>query len=247
MKGVASAEWAAFLGEVKEAKRKISGSGPIWFRGQSDAGYDLYPSLLRYSNGLGKEQYLFNNFRKFAERVFTRRESEWETLFDMQHYLVPTRLLDWSETFGIALFFAAFYNSSQNDAALYLLNPIKLNEASGISEIYVIPKDEGRYSYSKIYWEHVPFFPRAPIAIEPIFINSRMSAQRGVFTVYNDSTKPIEKEFPDAISKIILHRELIPAAREFLELSNINEFSVFPDLGGISNFLKSTSGLIMRS
>jgi len=248
MSGITSTDWADFLTQIKEAKKRLQSESddPIWFRGQNNAKYYLLPGLLRYENGIEKEQYLFNSFKKFADRLFERRDSEWETLFEMQHYGVPTRLLDWSETFGIALFFATFYHSLDNDASIYLLNPLKLNQVSRIHKIYTIPKDERDYSYSKIYWDHRPFFPSAPIAIEPIFINSRMLAQRGMFTVHDDSIEPIENKFPEAIRKVIIPKKLIPAALEFLDLSNINAYSVYPDLGGVSDFIIKTACLGKR-
>lgn len=249
MVGISSTEWAAFLECIKTAKAEISSGEAVWFRGQNSFEYYLLPSLLRYQNGLEKEEYLFRNFKKFGDRIFERRQSEWETLFEMQHYWVPTRLLDWSETFAIALFFAAYYNQSasiKNDAAVYLLNPSKLNSYSRINKIYSIPRDESDYSYSEIYWRNKPFAPNAPIAIEPIFINSRMLAQRGVFTVHDNSIDPIEERFPNAIRKVPLPKELVPAALEFLDLSNINEFTVYPDLGGMADFLRKSSGLKHR-
>lgn len=117
---------------------------------------------------------------------------------------------------------------------------------SNINKVYTIPRDEKDYSYSSIYWNHRPFGPNSPIAIEPIFINSRMSAQRGMFTVHDDSIEPIENRFPNAIRKVRLPRELIPAALEFLELSNINQYTVYPDLGGITDFLLRSSELKRR-
>jgi hypothetical protein len=246
MTGVSSIEWAEFLNSIKDAKNEISSGETVWYRGHNNYRYYLLPSLLRYKNGIDKEFYLFKSFQKFGERIFEKHKSEWETLFDMQHYGVPTRLLDWSETFSIALFFAAFYNHSahlENDAAIYLLNPQKLNKFSRINKIYSIPRDETEYSYTNIYWNKVPFAPSAPIAIEPNFINSRMLAQRGMFTVHDDSNEAIEERFPSAIRKIKLPKELIPAALEFLDLSNINEYTVYPDLGGIADFLRNSSGL----
>jgi hypothetical protein len=109
-----------------------------------------------------------------------------------------------------------------------------------------VPEDEKEFGYTKIYRDYNPFAATAPIAIEPIFINDRMLAQRGMFTVHHDKTEPLEDAFPSAIKKVILPSKTIPAALEFLELSNINEFSVFPDLEGLSNFLKNTSGLVPR-
>ena len=239
--------WSDFLNNIKTAKNEICKDGPTWYRGQNNSQYFLLPSLLRYKNGLEKEQYLFNSFRKFSDRILQRRDSEWETLFEMQHYQVPTRLLDWTETFAIALYFASFYlnRTNDSDAAIYLLNPLTLNQANHIPKVHIIPRDEAEYKYSEWYWNN-HLLPRSPVAIEPIFINSRMLAQRGMFTVHDNSTDPIEERFPDAIRKIILPRYLIPAALEFLDLSNINAFSVYPDLGGIADFLKNTSGLEMN-
>ena len=73
-----------------------------------------------------------------------------------------------------------------------------------------------------------------------------MLAQRGMFTVHHDNIDPIEDSFPSAIKKVILPNTAIPAALEFLELSNLNIFSVCLDLAGISGYLKSTAGLEPR-
>jgi len=246
MEDITSPSWISFLQAVKEAKEALGNPEVLWYRGHANSDYYLLPSLLRSKNGLARERYLFTSFRKLSDRILKRRESEWETLFDMQHYGVSTRLLDWSETFGIALFFAATYNKASHsgtDAAIYLLDPIELNEISGVHSIFRIPEDEHRFSYTKIYWEHTPFSPSAPIAIEPIFINDRMLAQRGMFTVHNDKRDPIEKLYPSAVKKVILPSSTVPAALEFLELSNLNIFSVFPDLAGLADYLMRTSGL----
>lgn len=249
MYGITSPEWTEFLESIKNAKEELGNPEILWYRGHPNSRFYLLANLLRYKNGLEKEQHLFTSFRKFSDRILKRRDSEWETLFEMQHYGVPTRLLDWSETFGIALFFASHYNQSHHpdqDAAIYLLDPIALNNISGIHQIYRVPQDDKKFSYTRIYWKQTPFAAMAPIAIEPIFINDRMLAQRGVFTVHHDKIDPIEDAFPEAIKKVLLPNAVIPAATEFLELSNINIYTVFPDLAGISGYLKSTSGLEPR-
>ena len=246
MDKLTSPEWNTFLTEIRDAKNAMGEPDLLWYRGHPNSKFYLLATLLRYKNGLQKEQELFNSFRKFSDRLLKRRESEWETLFEMQHYGVPTRLLDWTETFGIALFFASHYNQihhPEKDAAVYLLDPIALNRLSSVNKIYRVPRDEVDFSYTKIYWHQQPFAPSAPIAIEPIFINDRMLAQRGVFTVHHDDDAPIEDKFPSAIKKIILPRAAIPAAMEFLDLSNITQYSVFPDLANITGFLKQTSNL----
>lgn len=249
MHGVTSPEWSIFLGTVKAANDALGDPDIIWYRGHPDVDHYLLASLLRYKNGLQKEQYLFESFQKFSDRIFKRRTSEWETLFEMQHYGVPTRLLDWTESFGVALFFAAYYNKRRNsvkDAAIYLLSPKRLNKYSGINRVYRMPEDEGSFSYKGIYWNKTPFAANAPIAIEPIFINDRMLAQRGMFTVHHDDIEPLENEFPDAVQKVVIPNHIIDAAIDFLDLTNINEYSVFPDLAGIAGYLTSESDLEPR-
>jgi hypothetical protein len=67
-----------------------------------------------------------------------------------------------------------------------------------------------------------------------------------MFTVHDDSIEPIETKFPTAVKKIILPNNLISAALEFLDLSNITQYSVFPDLAGIAGFLTQSSELKHR-
>jgi hypothetical protein len=242
-------EWTDFLTRVREAQHRIGDPEVIWFRGHGNENHYLLPTLLRYKNGLDRERYLFHKFRKFADRVFVERRSEWETLFDMQHYGIPTRLLDWTESLGIAIFFATYDNLARmtpNNAAIYVINPIGLNSVSGIGEIYRLPYDEMRYSYSKIYWDRSPMRANAPIAVEPVFINNRMVAQRGMFKVHNDLIDPIENLFPNYIQKVTLPNSAFASAGEFLKIANIDEFSVYPDLSGIAGYMKNTSSLESR-
>ena len=249
MQSVTSPEWSAFLQTVKTANNALGDPEIVWYRGHSNVNHYLLATLLRYQNGLDKEKYLFDSFQKFSDRIFKRRTSEWETLFEMQHYGVPTRLLDWTESFGVALFFATYYNRRHGfgtDAAIYLLSPQRLNEYSRINHVYRIPEDEADFSYKGIYWRRTPFAASAPIAIEPIFINDRMLAQRGMFTVHHDDIKPLETEFPQAVQKVVIPSSLVDAALDFLKLTNINEYSVFPDLAGIAGYLKRESGLVPR-
>lgn len=65
--------------------------------------------------------------RGFVKRVFESSaeiDEEWSTLFDMQHYEVPTRLLDWTTTLGVAIAFALMdRDGTDGAAAIYVLDP----------------------------------------------------------------------------------------------------------------------------
>jgi hypothetical protein len=232
--------WASLLDNLREIRRSVPNVDYLWFRGQSNASYALLPSLFRSPSGREKEEQLFQKFRQLSLRVLPRRTDNWETLFDMQHYGVPTRLLDWTPTLGIAAFFAAAYanrDKSQRSAAIYVLDPIRLNEYSRITGIPFLPDDK-RLDYRSVYFEKKPFAPVYPIAVEPIFSNDRMAAQIGAFTIHGDNLTPIETLCPEAVKKIILSGKAISETLEFCELANINEFTIFPDVAGIASHVR---------
>ena len=56
--------WTEFLTEVERAKSSVHASrSGAWFRGHRNASWELKPSLLRFSNGLAREESLFVEFK----------------------------------------------------------------------------------------------------------------------------------------------------------------------------------------
>jgi hypothetical protein len=235
------APWVEFLTNVRLAEQELGNSSILWYRGVCDQKFQLLPSLLRRSNGLQKERELFNRYKVVATLVHEERRSDWQYLFDMQHYRLPTRLVDWTEVLGIAVFFALL-GSLDVDAAVYVLNPLALNKSSSKDDLVSV-YDDPTFDYKTVYWEHKPFPPVAPIAVQVPAQNSRIAAQRGKFTVHGTDKRPIELQFPDFVKKVRLERRMKAAAREFLAAAGINEFSVFPDIVGLAAFLEAIVGI----
>lgn len=90
------------------AARWNSSSAVPFFRGHSSTSYALAPGLFRPQNGSWYSPYdevnLFYEFRSRAGVLLQADFSSWDILFCMQHYGLPTRLLDWTESFAAALF-----------------------------------------------------------------------------------------------------------------------------------------------
>jgi len=156
-------EWHDFVSQVQEAEDLLGNPELIWYRGVVDESHRLLPSLLRRENGAAKERDLFVKYRTLAMTLQENRDSDWQTLFDMQHHGIPTRLLDWTEVLGIAVFFATLGNP-ETHAAVYVLDPVGLNARSlkvGIPQV-----DDKVFAYRSIYWHHDPVTSVWPIAIE---------------------------------------------------------------------------------
>lgn len=230
--------WVDFLDDVEEAREQLGSPKIVWYRGHSNATWSLLPTLVRIRNGYALEQEAFHEFKRAGARLFAKRDSDWEILFDMQHYWIPTRLLDWTESLGVAIAFIAFTQyRGDEDSALYILDPAALNRRSGLTEIKHVP-DDADFLYRPIYWEKKPFAPRYPIAAIPTMQSDRLFAQRGVFTIHGDDPAPVEIICPEAVKRVVLKREAKPAAREFVEYANLNEYTIYPDIVGMAGHIR---------
>jgi hypothetical protein len=230
--------WIEFLESVEEAREELGSPEVVWYRGHAHTGWPLVPSLFRISTDLGTEQRAFHEFRRLASRLFTKRDNDWEVLFDMQHYGIPTRLLDWTETLGVAVAFITYTQyRGDEDSTFFVLDPLALNAASGINEIKRLP-DDAEFQYRRIYWDKRPFAPKFPIAAYPPLQSERLFAQRGVFTIHGDTPTAVEALCPSAVKRIILRRQAKPAAREFVEHANLSEYAIYPDIVGMAGHIR---------
>ena len=179
------------VGELVEHLRgDLSGyTGPVWFRGQSLAAWHLEPKLLRTAPTGTLEAHFINRFKQHASFLIEKPPvSEFDWLFLMQHYGMATRLLDWSESPLVGLYFAveeAQYHSS--DGALWALMPTLLNSKAHYRPLYEheVPSfdDEHLSNYQPgtiAQEQRSSLNPMAAIARRN---SARMHAQQGVFTI----------------------------------------------------------------
>lgn len=237
------AAWNQFLEEMRDVRTSLGNPEVLWYRGHSDRSWPLLPSIHRYPNGLTKEQALFEKFAQFESQTFGGdRKNEWEILFLMQHYGIPTRLLDWTSVLGVALYFALLGVRDAREPCIWVLDPRHLNHQTwGYAKIR--RPAESEYFYKKTYWENMPNRVSGPISMEPDFRDKRLRAQRGMFTVHGQDLKSIDEQYPSSVRRVELPRKAILPAREFLDHADINAFSVFPDIEGLSKFIVEIVGL----
>ncbi len=216
----------------------------IWFRGQGHFDWKLTPGVFRFSDKYS-ETTLLTRFKQSASLLIdTSPKDDFDWLFLMQHYGVPTRLLDWTESPLVALYFAISSEEYiDDDSALWMLKPIELNRLANIRtlEKNFIPSFDDEYleNYSIKSVSSNKRVELSPVATIATRNNSRIQAQLGVFTIHHLDKKPLE-DFcgKSEIIKYKIPKESKENLRKELDLLSINKFSLFPELSSIGEILK---------
>ena len=78
----------------------------MFFRGQSDSNYLLQPSIVREIRWRKNEKLMFDELERVCPKEFYNLNTILDKLVEMQHYNLPTRLLDVSSNALVALLFA---------------------------------------------------------------------------------------------------------------------------------------------
>ena len=90
----------------KIVQRDKEAGTETFYRGHADKDWDLLPSIFRTPNGVEKEHLLFRDMVAHEPQSFSECKSALDYLVQMQHYGLPTRLLDMTTNPLVALYFA---------------------------------------------------------------------------------------------------------------------------------------------
>ncbi len=235
------------------------------YRGQSNSEWGLKTTFERF---LEERKVTIDKFR-IEEKILKKYQSQasifshqlgydplsqdaLDALADIQHHGGPTRLLDFTSSFNVYLFFATFNNFKTN-SAVYCLRQVILNEANfdmrkvimrqpsepGVLESLPPSKDE-----NKLLHFHVPKRK-----------NERLQRQDGHFICSGSArhsfeeslsytfglpiifTKQASPNINDVILrstliKVIIPKELSGEVQRFLKRSSITASTLFPDYHG---------------
>jgi FRG domain len=217
-----------------------------WFRGHADATWVLLPGVHRdYSEP--QERYFTNEFRPRAGMRHASTPSlgdyaGWLAL--MQHYGLPTRLLDWSRSPLVAAYFATESCQSHRerrpvaDACVWAVAPGKLNEMNGLEGlIYPLNAWTLRRYLRPAFVEREE--PDEVAAAVPFETDLRMVIQQGCFTVHTKPTPLNEREGSDVwLRRFMIPVDAQPALADDLSALGLRLGDLFPDLANLARELR---------
>jgi hypothetical protein len=169
-----------------------------WFRGHTQGqGWPLVASVHRYGDR-GAERQLALRFQVGAVGRTSHCPSQtdfgsWLVL--MQHYGLPTRLLDWTRSLVVAAYFAVSHEPLDEDAAIWLLAPEHLNRRARVAIDGIGLLNGGNASslirpIAEAAFREVEC-EQSPYAVLSQDLDMRVIVQSGAFTIHH-SPEPLD-------------------------------------------------------
>ena len=200
----------------------------LWYRGHANHRWELKTFIARQKNPSRvleeKLRLRFENHTTFLDPASHPLRMD-KCNFLMQHHGLPTRLLDWTTSPLVALYFAVCDDKKDNvDACIWQLDPSRLNRFYRYNEPTIQCKNE-----------HFTEISNETLAIHAPYTNLRMMVQRSEFTLHTHYDA-IDSAVNASVflKKITISKKIKRELRSKLNSLGINRGALFPDLDNIA-------------
>lgn len=251
-----------FLDELSRlTKTKRDSQYEYFFRGHSNKDYTLAPALFRSTNFLNNEDKMIREMFLKCPNEFQHINSTFQKLVKMQHYGLPTRLLDLSSNPLIALYFACGGSDEQDGEVIIFKVPkekIKYYDSFEVSVFSALCKTDRSFtlksSPKEQLLQNIDEIGRQErqisnfdlnnlsdtLFVKALYDNERILKQEGCFLLFGMGEKITDTIESNEYEPrgIIVHNESKKELRESLRVIGIHEGTLFPEIGNISQVIK---------
>ncbi len=188
-------EYIGIISLLSSSNKDISIGDTVVYRGIADEKYELVPGIARLGNlYIDTEEKLINDFLTRRPDAFVGL-SDFDVLAKMQHYGLPTRLLDFSANPLIALFFAC-ESAFRKDGRIVCCNSFVENDSSAyISAVCnaIVSKSFDHFKVEDFFCNENltltkyldnAYFYQSSTVIRPKYWNQRIANQAGLFMLF---------------------------------------------------------------
>lgn len=208
------------------------------YRGQANSSWNLDASITREPKYLNNEAKMYYDILSLKPDAFKNDTTVYERLITMQHFGMPTRLLDVTRNPLVAIFFACNnMERKDSDGVIFTFKPEKEEEFLNFED----EKLKGLgvlFNNVKETKEHTDFLSKNWF-IKGVAKNQRINNQSGdfIFVGNGDNVKKDLHNLPKM--SIIIDANTKEVLIEQLESLNIHGGAVYPDLTHMSNYIRN--------
>ncbi|MBB6243271.1 FRG domain-containing protein [Rhodanobacter sp. MP1X3] len=237
-------ESGSHLGAYLALIRDECGFEKSWaYRGQSLASWRLLPAIARHEPKVdpkGKEVEAFKELRLRLPSVYSGSPLDnWDLLALIQHHGAPTRLLDWTRSPLIALWFAVSGRVRQHDGGDATVWACSTATGDYVTEVERSSSDPFNIERTKFF--ESPYFDR------------RLAAQQGLFSIHRyweDGSRVVPFDgvsgFKERLRRVLIPPHIFHSLIQELDHAGINAATIFPDLSGLCRHLAIQHSLAPR-
>jgi len=235
------------------------------FRGQVNSEWSLQPGIERLlpSNAIWPDQSVLCNLEKLGlddfkrgahhflrEDVAPKTKLGWLSL--MQHHGAPTRLLDFTQSPYVALYFATESVSflSEKKSAVWAVNYHHINEMNKLRYRKVQGKElcPDVWGADDDIFDACEGFPDSLVmVVDPYVKNQRLFVQQGTFLLASNFAKSLSDSMlstalygnlSDYICRVDFSHGIVFQIADYLQNININSNTIYPGIDGFSLAVK---------